>query len=248
MKAVVHKKHLTPGIVKLSLVTVVKNDSMGLLDTMVSIKDGDLKYSESIVWINSNTDNIKKHVEIAKKYANIVVSGHDSGIFDAMNKSMSFASGDFVLFLNARDKILEAFSVEEITRPSLISVQYIDFFNRIKQVKVRKSLKMGIPYCHQGMILPRTGYYYDANLKYGADYLALLEFGLSWPLPMLKNGLIEYDNSGVSSINRWESDKYTANIIKRKFGYFFALLFTIKSLSKLLVKKIYNVKIVVFGF
>ncbi|MEN9421781.1 MAG: hypothetical protein RLZZ107_1260 [Bacteroidota bacterium] len=227
---------------RLSIITVVKDDTIGLLSTMDSLKKLNSYLLETVVWINSTSNFKQEHIDIAITNADVVICGDDLGIFDAMNKALSYANGTYVLFLNARDRIINPFIICNLNEPVLVPIQYTDYFGKTRLVKVSKSTKLGIPYCHQGMILPRLGYQYDTNFKYGADYLALLNFNLPWPLPILSVGLVEYDTSGVSTINRWESDLWTARVILLRFGYLFATVFLFKCIFKLAIKRIYDLK------
>jgi hypothetical protein len=239
LNATFHKFYKKNNI-NLSIITVVKDDENGLLLTMNSLKILNSNCFEHIVWINSKTKLLKSHIDIASLYADIVISGDDNGIFDAMNNAIRYASGSFLLFLNARDLVIRPFDIHKIERPALIPVRYLDYFGRVRFVRPAKTVKLGIPYCHQGILLPRIGYYYDIKYKFGADYTALLNFNISWPLPLLSTGLIEYDTTGISSVNRWESDKWTFYIIKERFGYFWALTYLGRSIIKLGLKRAYD--------
>ncbi len=233
--------------IKLTIITVVKDDLKGLHDTINSMELLNSALIEIIVWINSSTSLLHDHENIAKTKANVVITGYDTGIFDAMNRALKFANGDFVLFLNARDRIIQPFNVGDISSACLVKTQYINYFGRLKLVNVSRTIKLGIPFCHQGMILPRRGYIYDSSYKYGADYLAFLNFALPWPLPVLSNGLIDYDTSGVSTVNRWDSDKWTASVIRYKFGFFYALFYLVISLLKLTIKRLYDLISIFWG-
>lgn len=243
------KKTIPEEVNKIGIITVVRSDKLGLEATGRSILEK-FKHNkfEWIVWINSSSLDLEDHVRISQKYkAHKIHVEDDMGIFDAMNKSLEKSDADLIIFLNARDTIIEEFDLSSIKGPALIPVQYIDYFGRMRKVKVNRALKFGIPYCHQGMILPRKGYYYDIDFKFGADYLALLNFNLQWPLPILPKGLIQYDTSGVSTVNRWEADKWTARVIRLRFGFVWASLYLCKCLIKLGIKQIYNIKCKLLG-
>jgi hypothetical protein len=242
-----HKKSQKNYPIKLSIITVVKGDEKGLATTLMSLNCLDLRKAEVVVWINANTDKLQEHIFTAIQYADTVISGSDTGIFDAMNRALDHAVGRFILFLNAKDKIIKPFSINDIDHPCVISVRYKNYFGLVRFVKVAKTKKLGIPYCHQGMILPRVGYNYNTRYKYGADYLALLDHNLPWPMQRLPVGLVEYDTTGVSTINRWESDRWTALVIKDQFGYFWSFLYLGKCLLKLSIKRIYDLKIRLMG-
>ena len=88
---------------KLSIITVVYNDSKGLSSTIDSLTNQNNKNFEHVIIDgNSNDDTL----EIIYKNADNVdffISEPDNGIYDAMNKGVINASGDFVSFLNAGD-------------------------------------------------------------------------------------------------------------------------------------------------
>ena len=153
-----------------------------------------------------------------------------------MNCALHFCESELVQFLNAGDYYINTLDISSVSSPCLVPVTYIDFFGRIVNVSVRHTLTFGIPYCHQGMILPATGLYFPLELRFGSDYLSLLNLSISWPLPLLSTGRIFYDNNGFSSKNRALSDVCTARIIKNRFGLLNSLLFLAYSKVKLLVK------------
>lgn len=244
MRDKIYKNDRCAAALKLTIITVVKDDPEGLRSTISSIeknlsKDDSFEY---VVWVNSRSIDVPGHISVAIKSANVLIVGEDEGIFDSMNRAAMYAGGQYMLYLNARDKIIEPFPVNSIASPCLIPVQYIDYFGRKRNVKVSKFLQMGIPFCHQGMILPREGYIYDASYRYGADYLALLNFNLSWPLPLLEKGLIEYDTTGVSTVNRWEADKWTSRVIRNKFGILWCYAYLVYCVSKLSIKCLFDLK------
>jgi len=236
---IVYKKSLTYKPV-VSVITVVKDDIDGLVATANSLDMIKKNNYEYIIWINSCSKNILKRLGDYRNNANLILLGEDKGIFDAMNKAVKYASGEYVLFLNAKDILLEGFDFYSFNGPFLIPVEYENYFGQKKRVRVKKSIKMGIPYCHQGMVLPKSKCIFNTEYVYGADYLALIDMGLSWPIPISEKGLIKYDNSGVSSKNRWCSDKYTAKIIRNKYSVFHSYLYMLKSGLKIMIKKVYS--------
>lgn len=229
----------------LSIITVVKDDLDGLLNTCFSIDEfvqGD--DFEHIIWWNSK-HSLKDNRIPQKRYRQIHL-GSDTGIFDAMNKSLQKCKGQYALYLNARDIFDSALYLDELknnSQPSLIRVKYTDYFGKEKFVCVKKNIKMGIPFCHQGMVLERSKIEFPIGKKFAGDYVAFLDCNYEWPLPLLKSGLIRYDTEGVSSMNRWSSDMHTNAIIGSRFGIFWRLLHLLRSVLKVIVKKLYKFRI-----
>jgi len=92
---------------KLSIITVNLNNRDGLKKTIDSVICQTSKDFEWIIIDGGSTDG---SVELIKKYAEFViywVSEPDNGIFNAMNKGIKKACGDYLLFLNSGDCLAE---------------------------------------------------------------------------------------------------------------------------------------------
>lgn len=111
---------------KISIITVVFNGEKIIGETINSLINQDFKNFEYIIIDGASKD---KTVDIIKKYAashNILwISEPDKGIYDAMNKGIKKASGDYIYFLNAGDKlhdnhVLQKVSDLTLNNPSII--------------------------------------------------------------------------------------------------------------------------------
>lgn len=90
---------------KLSIITITKNDSDGLLRTILSIpdhSDHDLEY----VVIDGNSENQAFYTPELKSKINVLVISKDNGISDAFNKGIINSNGEFILMLNSGDELL----------------------------------------------------------------------------------------------------------------------------------------------
>ena len=91
---------------KISIITVVKNDEKFIEKTIKSIINQNLLI-EYIVVDGNSTDAT---FEIIKKYQNkidLIISEKDDGLYDAMNKGIKNATGDIIGTCNSGDVILE---------------------------------------------------------------------------------------------------------------------------------------------
>ena len=94
------------GFPRISVITVVYNGEGVLRGTMESVLGQAYLDIEYIVVDGGSSD---RSVEIIKEYERVGVgitrwvSERDRGIYDAMNKGMGMATGDYVLFMNAGD-------------------------------------------------------------------------------------------------------------------------------------------------
>lgn len=90
-------------MIKFSIITVVKNDLIGLKKTFHSIRSQIFENYEWIVIDALSEDGCSEFLESLNQ-ANIkFISEKDNGIYDGMNKGIKLCSGDYVIFLNAGD-------------------------------------------------------------------------------------------------------------------------------------------------
>jgi glycosyltransferase involved in cell wall biosynthesis len=100
----VKNKALSPGI---SIITVVFNSEKLLEGTILSVKNQTYPFIEHIIVDGASSDNsLQIIIEYAAKMPNLRwISERDNGIYDAMNKGLKLATGDFVWYMNAGDEI-----------------------------------------------------------------------------------------------------------------------------------------------
>lgn len=86
----------------ISIITVNYNDASGLERTIKSVESLNGEF-ELVVVDGGSTDGsldvIKKHAGVISRY----VSEPDKGIYNAMNKGVRMATGDYCIFMNAGD-------------------------------------------------------------------------------------------------------------------------------------------------
>jgi glycosyltransferase involved in cell wall biosynthesis len=89
----------------LSIVTINKDNRIGLQKTINSLQSlGERNYQ----WICIDSVSTDGSVELANQFKtqdDVVISEKDNGIYNAMNKGISLAKGDYVLFLNSGDTL-----------------------------------------------------------------------------------------------------------------------------------------------
>jgi putative colanic acid biosynthesis glycosyltransferase len=197
----------------ISIVTVVYNGEEFLEDTIKSVIEQSYESIEYIIIDGGSTDGT---VDIIKKYEDKIdywVSEPDSGIYDAMNKGAKLASGDFIYFLNAGDRLLANTNIEEVVN-NIDSLQKL-YFTRAKIigdgtswiypseeiVDYQQWVKHNLPN-HQTMFFPKSFYksnVYDLRLKIGADddykLLALKYLEVKF----IDMQIVEFARDGLSS-------------------------------------------------
>ena len=109
----------------ISIISVVYNDRKKLEETILSILSQTYDNLEFIIIDGSSTDGT---IDIIKKYEDKIdywISEKDSGIFDAMNKGILAAKGDYINFMNAGDFFIRKNLVNEVV--NILSREEIDF-------------------------------------------------------------------------------------------------------------------------
>ena len=100
----------------ISIITVIYNDGKKLEETILSILSQTYDNLEFIIIDGSSTDET---IDIIKKYEDKIdywISEKDSGIFDAMNKGILAAKGDYINFMNAGDFFITNFTFNNFYR------------------------------------------------------------------------------------------------------------------------------------
>jgi glycosyltransferase involved in cell wall biosynthesis len=98
---------------KLSIITVNKDNAPGLEKTCLSIAAQTYRDFEWVIIDGASGDS---SVEVIKKYAHHAhywVSEKDSGVYNAINKGILSATGEYLLFLNSGDFLLHPWTLQE---------------------------------------------------------------------------------------------------------------------------------------
>lgn len=99
---------------KLSIITINYNNSSGLKKTMASVLSQSFTDYEYIVIDGGSTDGSKELILENENRLAHWVSEKDDGVFDAQNKGLKKAKGEFVQVLNSGDELASPTILEEI--------------------------------------------------------------------------------------------------------------------------------------
>lgn len=104
---------------KVSIITVTYNAETTIARTLESVATQTYPDIEHLIIDGASKD---KTVEIARQYPHATIfSEPDKGLYDAMNKGLQRATGDYLCFLNAGDKLHSQDTIAHIA--SLLSPQ-----------------------------------------------------------------------------------------------------------------------------
>lgn len=205
-----------PEMNKISIITVNYNNADGLEKTIKSVVEQSYSLFEYIIIDGNSTDS---SVDVIKKYADNIthwVSEKDKGIFDAMNKGIKKATGDYCHFLNSGDLFVQSdvlnriFGNKEYTAPFINGNQLNDFgAHRQKVPCLNRTLTLYDFYWgtikHQATFIRRdlfeTYGLYDDNLRIISDWKFFLQtIGLHNEQPVFVDvDIVVFEWNGMST-------------------------------------------------
>jgi glycosyltransferase involved in cell wall biosynthesis len=101
---------------KVSIITIAYNSAATIEDTIVSVINQDYGNIEYIIIDGGSKDETLNIVNNYKDKIATIVSEQDKGIYDAMNKGISNATGDIVGILNSDDIYADAKVISDIVK------------------------------------------------------------------------------------------------------------------------------------
>lgn len=167
-----------------SIITVVYNNVRDIEHTLKSVVSQTYKHVEYIVIDGLSTDGTLDVIEKYRPQISVILSEKDNGIYDAMNKGLALATGDYVLFLNSGDELYSKETLANLAEVSegadiiygetfLINEQREIIGERRHKVPAYfnwKSFRYGMNICHQAIYIKRTiAEPYDLQYKLCAD-------------------------------------------------------------------------------
>ncbi len=112
---------------KISIITVCKNEAARIERTIRSVREQSYANIEHVIIDGQSTDGTLAVLRNFEQHCR-VFSAPDDGLYDAMNKGLMHAQGDFILFLNAGDSLLHESVVENSVRLMLNVSEPVDVF------------------------------------------------------------------------------------------------------------------------
>jgi glycosyltransferase involved in cell wall biosynthesis len=179
----------------ISIITVVFNGALFIEATIQSVIIQTNKDFEYIIVDGGSTDGT---IEIIRKYDNQIskwISEPDSGLYDAMNKGIGLATGEFLWFINAGDEIydnevIHKIITENFTQADIIYGEAMIIDENRNEVGMRRqktpevltwnSFKIGMVVSHQSILIRKSvAPLYNLQYKCSSD--------IDWIIKSLKS-------------------------------------------------------------
>lgn len=217
--------------IRFSIITVCLNSGIELGRTIESVLRQDYSQWEIIVKDGMSTDG---SVDSLPKDQRIrVIMQKDKGIYDAMNQAIALAKGDYLLFLNSGDYLLDEHVLSRVAKkiadsPEQREIYYGDIYNRKTGSEISSNPRINGFACFRNIPCHQTCFYarelmkkrnYEAEFKIRADYDHFLASYYQYKVRPKYLGIVvaSYEGGGYSETpkNRIRSAKEHKIIVKR---------------------------------
>lgn len=229
----------SPSAPLFSVITVTYNAEDTLPPTLASVRSQTFGSFEHIIVDGASRDRTVALAQENAPACQVLVSGPDRGLYDAMNKGLGMARGEYVVFLNAGDTFHTSSTLADVADavmandfPGVVYGQtdLVDAGRR--RIAGRHltapceltydSFRDGMVVCHQAFfVLRRIAGYYDMKYRFSADY--------EWCIRVLQHSrhncyidavLADYLMEGMTTRNRRKSLMERFRIMCYYYGTF----------------------------
>ena len=166
--------------IKISVVVVTYNCGPIIKNVIDSFAAQSYPNKELIVIDGGSKSDTLEFLIHYKELFSCFISEPDNGVYDAMNKGLGLASGDFLIFMGADDHFISNDVLEEVVKHIVDDnhIYYGDVYRNLRndlyRGKFNKYLLACENICHQAIFYPKSVYKnnrYDLNYPIHADYI-----------------------------------------------------------------------------
>lgn len=232
---------------KLSIITINYNNAAGLQRTVDSVLSQTYTDFEYIIVDGASTDGsteILKHLQQEQSCGNIlfpltIISEPDNGIYNAMNKGIRLAHGEYCLFLNSADSLVEKDTLQQVFShfPEDVDIVYGKQYDDVNGV-LQEELCIDVPYItfdtlrnahipHQSTFIRREALLrlggYDEHYKIISDWAFMMKgiFKCDFTIVRITDYVAVFDMNGISSkTNKTDQWLERINFLHSEFQLF----------------------------
>jgi glycosyltransferase involved in cell wall biosynthesis len=186
---------------KISIITINYNNYKGLVETANSVVNQTFNHIEYIIIDGASSDGSKEFINSISDYVDYWVSEPDTGIYNAMNKGIKHANGEYLIFLNSGDYFHSETTLDEVFNKEIESdILYGNMLNLdnnkllkfSKELTLKNLLKSTLG--HQSMLFKKSVF---LNKNYNEDYKIISDWILNVEL-FLEGYKFEYIDITIS--------------------------------------------------
>lgn len=248
-----------PSSLKITIATVTYNAADLIGTTIGSVEEQDYPHVEHLIIDGNSQDATLTAVHHYQERNSVAAVPHevnclsepDNGLYDAMNKAIDMATGDYLLFLNAGDRLHSASTLSQIAAtakaagndlPAVIygDTHIVDAEGRFVRRRrlappprlTWRSFRRGMLVCHQAFFA-RTdlakAHPYDLRYRFSADFdwcIRIMREARRRRLPLTNAGIVvaDYLSEGMTTRNHRASLQERFHIMVRHYGIVTTLL------------------------
>ncbi len=242
---------------RFSIITVTYNAAAVIEPTLQSVAAQTYKNYEHLLIDGASTDDTLARAVASGISFSHIVSEKDNGLYDAMNKGISLATGDYLCFLNAGDALYAPDTLERMVAalegmdelPHVLYGETAEVDEERRFIRMRrlqapevltwKSFKQGMLVCHQAFFVRR-----DKALSYDLKYR--LSADVDWCIRVMKNSqtlvntgtiIVNYLQNGLSLQNHRASLLERFDIMCKHYGIVSTVLHHVWFVVRAIIKR-----------
>lgn len=234
---------------KISIITVCYNAERFIIPTIKSVVNQSFRSFEYLIIDGQSGDATVEHIRgFQKEFPMRLISEPDNGVYDAMNKGLRHAKGEYVLFLNSGDELSSPDTLAKIFSQNKDADLYYGETNiidetrkiigtrsgltsrKLPKVLSKKSFLSGQVVSHQSFI-PKRSLCPGFNLKYSCSA------DIDWMITItekstatINTGMVvtNYLQGGISDTRLLKCWQERLMIMLTHFGFFNTVLSHVK--------------------
>jgi len=219
---------------KLSVITIVYNNVRHIERTMLSVINQTYSNIEYILVDGFSTDGTLEIVQQYTSQIETLISEKDKGIYDAMNKGLAAATGDYVIFMNSGDEFYAPDTVAQVFATAPDADIYYgetemidDAGNSLGQRRHKAPAQFTWQHFKYGMSISHQAIYIKRSLTQPYDRQYELSADIDWILHAAKKAekivnvhryVAKYLVGGMSKQKHRQSLKERFAIMRKHYG------------------------------
>lgn len=225
----------TYSVPLVTVITVTLNNGSLLERCIISVLNQTYPNIEYIIIDGDSVDNTLEILTRYKSEIDVLVSEKDTGIYNAMNKALLLATGDYIIYLNSDDwykkdsiEVLVSAAIKkqaDITHANSIIVNNKDIVIGRLQASLHDGIyTRGASLRHETMLVKRSLYDeigpYDESYRIISDYVFMIKaYSGGYGITHLDRDLIFFRNTGISNNDKKLLQKERERLFSGLFNF-----------------------------
>jgi len=247
-------------MIKISVITINYNDQKGLEKTISSVFSQNFDEFEFIVIDGGSKDGSKELIIENSGKIDYWISESDTGVYNAMNKGIKVAKGEFIIFMNSGDTFCNEYVLSQVN--SYLTPEFDIYYGDNYKIKPNsKSLKKypeklsfsffySSSLNHQSTFIRRQLFFdhflYSENFKIISDWEFFIYTicKMNVPYKYLSIPIANYDFTGISSLDKYKNlaKEERIQVLKKYFPLFVEDYVEVSELNSKRFQQIFHIK------